>query len=327
MKVKKVLLLFCVSLFPLLATAQVNEWAEDNEGQTREVDESIVGRWDLNLDTDDGERPSWLEVKLSGFGTLVGRFVSMEGSARPISEVHFKNNIVFFSIPPQWSNEPNDLQLSGKLDKDENKLIGAIKQPNGEKLNFKGERAPIMKRSEEPDWGGPIQLIKGQDLNDVWEAKGDNQWQLKNNILKSPHSGSNLVTKEKFKDFKLHAEVKYPEGSNSGIYLRGRHEIQVVDSSGVEEPADNITGAVYGFIEPSELASKGSGEWEELDITLIGRHVTVKLNGTTIIKDRRIPGITGGALDSNEDKPGPIYLQGDHGPVQYRNMVITPAKD
>lgn len=318
-------ILFLLLMLPVVGVAQVNEWADDNEGETREVDESLVGKWDLTVETDGKERPSWLEVKLSGFGTLVGQFVAMEGSARPISEVTFKDKIFFFSIPPQWSNEPHDLQVHGKLEGDE--LVGTIKQPSGEKLNFKGERAPILERSGKPSWGKPIHLIKGQDLDEVWQATGDkNQWKLENDVLESPESGSNLYTKEKFEDFKLHAEVRYPEGSNSGIYLRGRHEIQVVDSSGAKEPADNITGAVYGFIEPSELADKGAGEWEELDITLVGRHLTVKLNGTTIIKDRRIPGITGGALDSKEGEPGPILLQGDHGPVEFRNMIITPAK-
>ena len=62
------------------------------------------------------------------------------------------------------------------------------------------------------------------------------------------------------------------------------------------------------------------------DITLIGRRVTVVANGKAIIVDQIIPGITGGALDSKEGEPGPIMLQGDHGPVEYRNIIITPAK-
>jgi hypothetical protein len=85
-------------------------------------------------------------------------------------------------------------------------------------------------------------------------------------------------------------------------------------------------GAIYGFLAPNENASKGAGEWQTYDITLVGRRVTVVLNGKTIICDQTIPGITGGALDSDEGAPGPIYLQGDHGPVLYRNLHITPAK-
>lgn len=317
--------LFLLLFVPLIGMAQVNEWAEDGDDQeVKKIDESIVGRWDLTVNVDGKERPSWLEVTKSGFSTLVGRFVAMEGSARPISKVYFEGKKLFFTVPPQWSLEPNDLQVFGELKGEE--LTGTIKRPNGDVLQFKGERAPILERSGEPSWGKPIKLIQGQKLEDVWKATGDNQWVLENNVLKSPKSGSNLLTKQTFEDFKLHAEVRYPKGSNSGIYLRGRHEVQVVDSSGAKEPADNITGAIYGFIEPSELADKGAGEWEELDITLVGRHVTITLNGKTIVNDRRIPGITGGAIDSKEAEPGPIYLQGDHGPVEFRNMVITPAK-
>lgn len=323
---KPVLFLFFLGLLPFMTMAQVNEWAEDNDGQeVKKVDESILGRWDLTVDVEGEERPSWLEVTKSGFSTFVGRFVAMEGSSRPISKVHFEEGKLFFTIPPQWSMEPNDLQVFGSLDGEE--LSGVMRLPNGKEVNFRGERAPVLERPDHITWGEPIKLIEGQKLEEVWKANGPNQWILENDVLKSPKSGSNLITLQKFQNFKLHVEVRYPEGSNSGIYLRGRHEVQVVDSIGAKEPSDVILGAVYGFLEPSELADKGHGHWEELDITLVGRHVTVVVNGVTVINDRRIPGITGGALDSKEAEPGPIYLQGDHGPVEYRNMIITPAKE
>src|SRR5699024_2102386 len=123
-----------------------------------------------------------------------------------------------------------------------------------------------------------------------------------------------------------HVEFRYPEGSNSGIYLRGRHEIQIVDSYG-QEPDSHLLGGVYGFISPNVNASKRAGEWQKYDITLRRRMITVVLNGTEVICNRRIPGITGGVLDSNEGEPGPIMLQGDHGSVQFRNIRITPAED
>jgi hypothetical protein len=99
-----------------------------------------------------------------------------------------------------------------------------------------------------------------------------------------------------------------------------------VEDSGSAEPEVGHLGAIYGFLVPNEAAAKGPGAWETIDITLVGRRVTVVLNGKTVIGDQTIPGITGGALDSDEGAPGPIYLQGDHGPVQYRNLVITPVK-
>jgi hypothetical protein len=74
------------------------------------------------------------------------------------------------------------------------------------------------------------------------------------------------------------------------------------------------------------MPALGPDKWQSFDITLIGRMVTVVANGKTIISNQEIPGITGGALDSKEGEPGPIYLQGDHGPVAYRNIVLTPAE-
>jgi hypothetical protein len=134
------------------------------------------------------------------------------------------------------------------------------------------------------------------------------------------------MTSETFQDFKLHIEFKYPEHSNSGVYLRGRYEVQVEDSFG-KEPSSIYLGGVYGFLTPNENAALKAGQWQTYDITLVGRRVTVIANGKVIIQDQIIPGITGGALDSREADPGPILLQGDHGPVEYRNITIsTPVK-
>jgi hypothetical protein len=101
--------------------------------------------------------------------------------------------------------------------------------------------------------------------------------------------------------------------------------VQVIGKGWSEPPKNGFSG-VYGFIEPKEDASKSASDWQTYDITLIGRYVTVVANGKTVICDQVIPGITGGALDSNEGEPGPLYIQGDHGPVEYRNIIITPAK-
>lgn len=297
-----------VAVLPALAQAQAGA--------------PIIGRWDLTVQGTDRVYPSWVEVSLSGHQTLVGRFVAGGGSARPISKVMYDNGAVRFSLPPQWEVEPNDVQFSATLAGD--KLTGTITQPNGEKHAFSGVRAPILRRSAAPVWGKEVVLFGGTDMN-AWTPLpgGDSQWTVIDGLLTNTKSGANLATKQTFTDFKLHLEFRVPKGGNSGIYLRGRHEVQVEDSP-LGEPLSTHLGGVYGFLVPNQQAHAGAGVWQTFDITLIGRRVTVVLNGTTIIADQTIPGITGGALDANEGEPGPIYLQGDHTAVAYRNIRITP---
>jgi len=283
----------------------------------------IEGRWDMTLRVNGNNYPSWLEVVHSGLRTLVGRYVGAGGSARPISKIKFDNNAMSFSIPPQWENTDGDVSFEGTLQGDS--LTGSGISSSGKSFTWDAHRAPSLKRSSQPVWGMPVHLFDGKDL-EGWHATGNNQWIAENGILRSPHSGANLETDKVYKDFKLHIEFRYPAESNSGVYLRGLYEVQVVDDSKGEEPGNNTLGSIYGFLAPSSNQAKKPGEWQSYDITLVGRMVTVKLNGVTIICNREIPGITGGAINSREEEPGPILLQGDHGPIDYRNIIITPAK-
>jgi 3-keto-disaccharide hydrolase len=282
----------------------------------------IIGRWDITMHTPNREVPSWLEIQRSGLHTLVGHFVGAGGSARPISKVTFSEGKISFSIPPQWE-VGNDLSFEATLQGDS--LVGTIVLPNGKSYDCSAVRAPSLKRETQPSWGKPIHLFNGKDLTG-WHASGEkNQWKAEGGILKSEKSGSNIITDGTFSDFKLHIEFRYPKGSNSGVYLRGRYEVQIEDESG-SEPYRNVFSGVYGFLAPTEITAKKPGEWNTYDITLVGRFVTIAANGKTVICNQEIPGITGGALNSREGEPGPIYLQGDHGPIEYRNIVITPAK-
>lgn len=284
---------------------------------------SLIGRWDIKVNENGTDKPSWLEVELSGFRTLVGRFVSTGGSARPISKVNFDNGKFSFAIPPQWEHEDRDLTLEGTVTADG--ISGTIHTSGGQSFPFTGVKAPDLKRTTPPVWGKPIKLFNGKDLAG-WKALGENQWIVKNGVLSSPHSGANLISEKTFTDFKLHLEFRYQKGSNSGVYLRGRYETQIIDNPTTDHPNSHLFGGVYGFLVPSENAAIGPDQWQTYDITLVGRMVTIVANGKTIISNQEIPGITGGALDSNEAEPGPIYFQGDHGPIEFRNIVITPAK-
>jgi hypothetical protein len=284
---------------------------------------AILGRWDMTVKVGNMELPSWLEVTLSGTHHLVGQFVGFGGSARPISKISFADNKMSFTIPPQWEPEDNDMIFEATMQGDS--LSGTMVSASGKTFTWTAHRAPKLKRDKAPVWGKPVKLFNGKDLAG-WHALGKNQWVVENGVLKSPHSGANLVTDQTFTDFKLHIEFRYPKESNSGVYLRGRYEVQIEDSEEGVEPPKNQFGAVYGFLSPSELAAKGPGEWQSYDITLVGRMVTVVANGKTIICNQEIPGITGGAINSREEEPGPILIQGDHGPIEYRNIIITAAK-
>ena len=286
---------------------------------------AVLGVWDFVVTSPKGSYPSWLEVTASGRDALIGRFVGQFGSARPIARVEVAANAFHFAIPHQWEEGTGDLRVDGKVDGE--RLSGTIINPDGTSHTFTATRAPSMRRASAPVWGEAIELFNGKDLTGwTTQSGGPSRWSAVNGVLTNSANGANLMTTQKFSDFKLHLEFRYPKNGNSGVYLRGRHEVQVEDSPEREWPASTHIGGVYGFLTPNENAATGPGEWQTYDITLIGRRVTVVLNGRSVIVDEVIPGITGGALDSNEGAPGPILLQGDHTAVEYRNIRLTPAK-
>lgn len=320
---KKILVLSLSALFVSSLGSNANAINHPTAKIRQEVKgKELIGRWDITIDKDGKPAPAWLEVKLSGYSTLVGYFVAPSGSARPVAKVNFDQGKFSFAIPPQWEKGTDDLQIEGSLSGAS--LAGTV-VIEGKKYSWKGVKAPYLKRTAPVVWGKPVALFNGKNLNG-WKALGENQWLVKDGVLTSPHSGANLVSEQKFKDFKLHVEFKYPKGSNSGVYLRGRYEVQIEDSPKDAHPASVLFAGIYGFLTPNEMVAKGPDQWQTYDITLVGRLVTVVANGKTVISNQEIPGITGGALDSHEGEPGPLYFQGDHGPISFRKIVITPAK-
>ena len=284
----------------------------------------VEGRWDLTVNMGGGRiAASWLEVRHSGVNCLTGRFVGDGGSARPISLLIFKEGKLSFHIPAQW--EKTDKEMIFEANYKDDQLEGTIVSTMGKIYTITGVRAPKLIREKAPVWGTPIHLFNGKNLEGWMPLGKNNQWVVENGILKSPQSGVNIRTNKTFNDFKLHIEFRYPKVSNSGVYLRGRYEVQVEDSKG-KEPLNIYLGGVYGFIDPLWMMAKEAGEWQSYDITLVGRLVTVFVNGKKVIESQPIPGVTGGALDANEGAPGPIMMQGDHGPIEYRNIIVTPAK-
>jgi hypothetical protein len=310
-------------LVALTSGAATSPSVQQRASSARDV--RLIGRWDITVTTPTGNAPSWLEIDSSGREALVGRIVGVVGSTRPISEIIVEGGSFHFAVPRQWENGNGTLRVVGRLQG--NRLVGSMTFPDNSTANWQGVRAPrLLERAGTPAWGAPINLLNRNDLNG-WVPMGTaNQWVVRNGVLSSPRSGVNLRTTRTFGDFKLHVEFRYPRESNSGVYLRGRHEVQIEDDYGREPDSHRFSG-VYGFLAPSEIAALPAGQWQTFDITLVGRMITVVANGKMVICNREIPGITGGAIDSNEGAPGPLYLQGDHGPVEYRNIVVTPVRE
>jgi hypothetical protein len=284
----------------------------------------FLGRWDLTLKAPDREYPSWLEIRQEG-GELKAQMVGRWGNARPLPKIEIKNGQLTFVSPKEEEARRDDMVFTGKLVGET--LSGTTTGPDGTPWPWSGRRAPSLKRTTAPQWGKPISLFNGKDLTGwrMEKSSSGRTWKVEQRTLVSPGEGPELIGIPKFEDFKLHVEFNCGPKSNSGVYLRGRYEVQV-ETDSIQEPPSHHMGAVYGFLAPSPEMPRQPGVWQSYDITLVGRMVTVVQNGQTIIDNKEIPGITGGALDSHEQLPGPIYLQGsEEGRVAFRNIVITPA--
>lgn len=218
-------------------------------------------------------------------------------------------------------------------------------QCHGDPVQFRNVFIRELPEEDVPDpasagRGRRIDLLK--DGLAGWEAvdpKARMGWSVKDGVLsnyvtdtpekvhRGGSGGTHLKTKRAdFYDFDLSYDVLVGKRCNSGVYLRGRYEIQANDSYG-RKPGCHNMGALYDLLSPSVAAEKPAGEWQHIDLTLYRRHLTVVLNGVKIIDNRPVAGVTPGAVDGNEFVPGPILLQGDHSNVSFRNMFLTPILD
>jgi hypothetical protein len=302
----------------------------------------FVGRWALTLP---GGGAGWLGIEQQSCGALKGSLLWGGGSVMPVDETKVENGALIVVRKHNAKKDGKDVKnietITAKLDGDKLALTTRTVNSDGKeagKADFTGKK--IANLPPKPDlskvkFGTPVPLLNGKDMTG-WKAmneKAPNFWKvadglLSNRIQKGPDGknlhGTNIRTVQEFEDFNLKTEVRLNQGGNSGIYLRGIYEVQMAESYG--QPCDSHhMGALYSRITPSVAAEKPAGEWQTVDITLVDRHLTVILNGKTIIDNQPVLGCTGGAMTSDEFKPGPIYLQGDHTDVDYRNMVLTPV--
>ena len=188
--------------------------------------------------------------------------------------------------------------------------------------------APLTLRAAEAEKGFRP-LFNGKDLTG-WKLRnpgGHDSWSvlpggiLKNTVTKDVH-GTDLVTEQKFWNFTVRYEYMTPDGSNSGFYLRGRYEVQILGDGKSDQATKTCNGSLYNFKAPDKFVTKPAGEWQTVEATMIGNRVTVTMNGAKIHDNVEITRGTGGELDNKTDEPGPIFLQGDHGTVSFRNLRI-----
>src|SRR5215472_2265269 len=283
-----------------------------------------LGRWDLTVRTPAQERPSWIEFSEMD-GQVNGLMVGFWGHATPTSTVQFKDGEIEFTAPTDEGFEDGTL-FKGKLTGGQ--LAGTATSPKGVSWEWNGQRAPTFERNGTPHWGKPVHLFNGKDLTG-WRFADPGHasiWSVEDGTLVKNGDGSELISVPKFGDFMLHVEFNSGASANSGVYLRGRYEVQI-ETDSVSEPPNRRMGAVYGFLTPEPAFQRTPDVWHTYDITLVGRTLTLVHNGETVIDRKEVPGITGGALDSHEGSSGPVYLQGTEvGRVAFRNIVITAAE-
>ena len=302
----------------------------------------LLGDWSLDLES--GE-PAWMSVVEKDGRPLVHMRVYI-GPDGPYSVTEAANSRLKFSLRRRRMAQGSEVFIESAVDVGVNngKLDGMIVRTStdgsvSERIRFTGKRIPPMPELP-PDlskvrFGLPILLFNGKDLTG-WRPNEPDKisgWSAQDGILvntttKTDFSPTgdyaNLRTEAEFEDSWLHIEFLVEANRNSGIYLRGMYEAQVVDRDsrmqGIQGP-----GAIFGRIAPSTNAGKPGEQWQTYDLTLVDRHVTVVLNGVKVIDNHPIIGPTAGAIYTDPSTPGPIYLQGDHTTVKYRNIYLAPV--
>jgi 3-keto-disaccharide hydrolase len=282
----------------------------------------FLGAWNLTGAAPNEDNVYWLEVKDEG-GKLSAMFLNRGGSPVPGNDVKITGDELTFVAAVSGNAKPVvTLRASGDT------LNGTVKVDENT-VKVTGARPPKWgpcDANAKHTFGKPVALFDGSSMA-AWDVQHKGQpskWAVEDGAMtNNPPRDNNLVSKEKFRDFKLDAEYKVSPKGNSGIYLRGRYEFQVLDDAGTP-PESHGHMAIYSRRAPDVNASKPAGEWQTAQITIVGNCVTAVLNGKTVHNNVRLPAITGGALDAKETEPGPIMIQGDHEKVWFKKVIVTP---
>lgn len=331
-----------VSGFALIAEL-TNDATSDLKGPRPQSSDALpkklIGDWSLDLQS---KTPAWMRiVELENKPQVYLRIYV--GSSGPYKDVEIEDGRLRFQIKKKRKNKTLGSATQVEVGLTDGKLDGVIERTLADgtmqKDKFTGTKIPPMPKSapelSKVRFGNRITLFNGNDLSGwrVHEPEKVNGWSVQDGVLKNttPKTDfsatgayANLKTEALFEDFRLHIEFLVEEQRNSGIYLRGMYEAQVVDRDSRMQGIQGV-GAIFGAIAPSVNAGKPGGQWQSYDITLVDRHVTVVLNGQKVIDNQPISAPTAGAVYTHPGKPGPIYLQGDHTNVSYRNIYLEPV--
>lgn len=292
-------------------------------------DQGFNGRWVIEPLGANNGRVMWLEISGAGTGSITGFMVGggPGGQLDAIHQAKIERGQLAFHLERSTRRNGDRLiktpviaALRGDL------LHGAATRPQGTVL-WLGRRAPVLADRDDGSWrqSTPVALFDGAGISGWHTLRpgGEEGWYVEGGVLKNHRRADVLVSEHAFWNFRLQVEYLVHPGMNGGIGLRGRYEIQILDDYG-EPASDHGNAALYGRIAPTENASRPAREWQSLDVRLVGRELTVELNGVKTIDRQVIDGFTAMATDWREDKPGPITLQGDHGAVEFRKIVVTP---
>ena len=309
------------------------------------IPEPLLGDWSLQIES--GEA-GWLSISETDDGKPSVAMMVNVGSIKPLKGVEVRDGKIHVPLKTfrkGGRKGPVISQNRAVIRSENGELKGEIvtRFPESGKTEvhdpFTAVRIPPMPPA--PDlskvkFGEPVSLFNGRDLTG-WKLRRPeklNGWsvedgRLVNNTPKTDFSATgaygNLRTEKVFGDGRLHIEFLIGKDRNSGIYVRGMYEAQVVDRDSRMQGLQGV-GSIFGLVERSENAGKPGGEWQSYDITLVDRHITVVLNGVKVIDNQPVSGPTAGAMHTDPMSPGPLYLQGDHTSVKFRNIVFEPVE-
>lgn len=319
---------------------------------TPSVANPFLGVWNITGTGQDAGNIYWLEVKETA-GKLSGLFLNRTGHAMPLAVIKVQGEELIFQ--GGTADKPSGPEYHATVAN--GRLLGwhtvaqrapqapagagaatsaAPAAPTQRTVSWSGIHPPVWPAANangKHEYGAPVVLYdvtmkdkSPADLFDVQNTRSPINWLIEDGLLtnKAP-GGNNIISKQKFSNFKVLVEYKLEPKSNSGIYLRGRYELQVLDDLKDTTTEKFLTqAAIYGRTAPAKLASKAPGEWQSIEAVLVGNRVTVTLNGQKVHDNVAIIGVTGGTLDNDELAPGPLMIQGDHGRVWIRKIVVTP---